>query len=278
MANFLQGIGDLFTGGGAQAGATAVQRDLAARQAAGQAAYGQAYNTGSAAINAGAEKATAAYAPLSALGTKYGAATDLLENALGVRGQPGSDAALAAFKGSVPYQSQIDLGNEAINRRRTAGGMLASGNADRDAQLFGQQTALQNYGDWRNSLQGFVNPELSATSGAAGGIANVATGAAKSLEELGLAQAAGTTGQSTALAAPNAQAITGYYGAPAQGAQNAIRLGLNLAALGTGQFGRSAGAANPYQPQDAPISGYFQPGQSFGAAPSGQPRGYTNFG
>ena len=113
MANFLQGIGDLFTGGGAQAGATAVQRDLAARQAAGQAAYGQAYNTGSAAINAGAEKATAAYAPLSALGTKYGAGSSSAIGCLG-RKRPGG----RGKRPSKPSSAQCLISPRSISATR----------------------------------------------------------------------------------------------------------------------------------------------------------------
>ena len=116
--------------------------------------------------------ANAAFQPLTALSDKYGGASTMALNALGVNGQPGMETARAAFTATPGYQFNLDQGLEAINRRRAAGGMLNSGNADRDAQTFGAGLASNEYNNWMNNLLGFTNPELAATGGAATGIAN----------------------------------------------------------------------------------------------------------
>jgi hypothetical protein len=130
-------------------------------------------------------QAVDAYKPLSDLGAKYGRATTLGMNALGVGGVDAANAARAAFTASPAYDFNMSQGLEAINRRRAAGGMLDSGNADRDAQTFGAGLASNEYNSWLNNLLGFTNPELAATSGAATGRA----GAFKNLSDLGVTEA-----------------------------------------------------------------------------------------
>jgi hypothetical protein len=187
------GLFDVFTGGPSKEAANA-QRLIAA-QAKNEnigtidrglntslANLTQGYNTGAGAINQGYSDASGSltnagtfYDPLASLGTKYGGATTTALNALGVNGQPGMDAARSAFSASPAYEWNRDQGLEAINRRRNAGGMLDSGNADRDAQTFGAGLASNEYNTWMNNLLGFTNPELAATAGAATGRANIGT-------------------------------------------------------------------------------------------------------
>lgn len=162
--------------------------------------YGSALGSGNAAINAGYTDAmdmfnaggnalqgqydTAradlvnardAFAPMSALGQKYGAATTMGLNALGVNGQDGMTAARSAFTAGPAYNFNMEQGLDAINRAQNARGMANSGNTDRDAQKFGAELASNEYDKWLGNLLGFTNPELAATSCAATGIAGANT-------------------------------------------------------------------------------------------------------
>jgi len=108
-----------------------------------------------------------AYTPLSNLGQKYGAGTNLYMDSLGVNGPGGNANATGAFQASPGYNWQRDQAIEATARnanRFGAGGNELAAVTDRASNL-----ANQEYGNWQNRLVGFVNPELTATSGAAGG-------------------------------------------------------------------------------------------------------------
>ena len=109
-----------------------------------------------------------AYGSLSDLAGKYGAGSQLYLDALGVNGADAAKAAQSSFTNNPGYDAAVTAGLDAINRRRAAGGMLNSGNADLDALTFGQNLQNQQYGSWLDRLGGFVSPELSATTGAAG--------------------------------------------------------------------------------------------------------------
>jgi hypothetical protein len=212
------------------------------------------------ALGTSRDAAIGAYAPLSALGTKYGGATSLALGALGVNGQAGTDAARSAFSAGPAYNFNLDQGLEAINRRRAAGGMLASGNADRDAQQYGAGLASNEYDKWLTNLLGFTNPELSATSGAASGIAganqnygNQAAGVYGNTAA-GLAglsgQQAGIAGQQAAAAGTRGAMLSDLasrYGQNVAGLQSAE--GNSLANLQTGAQGQRLGlATNLAQP------------------------------
>lgn len=279
------GIFDIFTGQPAKDAAAANQGvlqfvDQRGRDditgAAGDASnylnagYGQGrrdldfgYTTGVGNVNTGADAALGylggAAGSLGGLASKYGAASSLGLNALGVNGQQGADAARAAFMNSPAYQFNLQQGLDAINRRRAAGGMLDSGNADRDAQKFGAGLASNEYNNWLSSLLGFTNPELTA----AGGAANIARSQAQTEGTRGdmlaqLAQRYGQnvqqndvglgaglaglttdaarqrTGLDTALAGPYTQQNTNAAQAQLQGSQNLWGLGLNAAKLAAG--------------------------------------------
>ncbi len=123
-------------------------------------ALGTGYNTGTGAVNQAygdasgyLNQAGAAYDPLAALGGKYGGATTMGLNALGVNGAQGQQDARAAFQAGPAYNFNLEQGLESINRRRNMGGMLDSGNADRDAQTFGAGLASNEYDKWVSGLQ-----------------------------------------------------------------------------------------------------------------------------
>lgn len=114
-------------------------------------------------------KAGEAFVPLSALGTKYGGATTMLQNSLGLNGPQGNQAAVNAFQTSPGYQFQMEQGLQGLDRVNAVGGGNYQGKAQTDAIKYSQGLANQDYGDWRKNLSQFLSPELQATSGAATG-------------------------------------------------------------------------------------------------------------
>src|SRR6266853_431298 len=157
------GLFDAFTGGSAT--------DAADQNAALYQKYGTDANkyldTGLANQLPNLNSAIGAYTPLSNLGAKYGAVTDMYMNSLGLNGAGGNADAVGAFQASPGYNWQRDQAIEATARnanRFGAGGNELAAVTDRANNL-----ANQEYGNWQNRLAGFVNPELTATSGAAGG-------------------------------------------------------------------------------------------------------------
>lgn len=90
-------------------------------------------------------------------------------DALGVNGDAGNTRATDAFHASPGYDWTRSQGIDAVNRSANARGMLGSGNTDADLLKYATGLANQEYGGWLDRLGGYVSPELSATSGAAGG-------------------------------------------------------------------------------------------------------------
>src|SRR5258705_1778011 len=157
------GLFDSFTG--------APAKDAAAKNAALYNQYGTDANkyldTGLANQLPELNNAISAYTPLSNLGAKYGAGTNLYMDSLGVNGPGGNANATGAFQASPGYAWNRDQAIEATARnanRFGAGGNELAAVTDRANNL-----ANQEYGNWQNRLAGFVNPEQSAVSGAAGG-------------------------------------------------------------------------------------------------------------
>lgn len=213
------------------------------------------------------DQAGGAYDSLAALGSKYGGATALGMDALGVNGAAGNARASDAFKTSDAYNFNLDQGLEAINRRRNMGGMLDSGNADRDAQVFGAGLASNERDKWVNNLLGFTSPELSATSGAASGragaltnagnfigttganMANLESSRGKMLADLAQSYGTGAAGLDVGRGVANAGLdmtragmladLSSRYGTNVAGAN--INQGNTLAGLATGQGSALAG-------------------------------------
>ncbi|CEG08717.1 hypothetical protein BN961_02135 [Afipia felis] len=164
MASFL----DTLFGGGAEKDAANANRAL----------LSDYLNKGTSALDTGLANSTTALnsakGTLSDLQNKYGAGTDLYLNALGVNGADAAKTAQQSFTTNPGNDAAITAGLDAINRRRAAGGMLDSGNADLDALTFAQNNQNQQYGSWLDRLGGLVSPETQAASGVAGVDTNLA--------------------------------------------------------------------------------------------------------
>jgi hypothetical protein len=220
------GLFDIFTGDAASEAADKNRANLSSLLTKGTDLFGQGYGTATGALN----NALGAYQPLSDLAGQYGAGTTMYLNALGLNGQAGSDTARAAFQTSPGYQFNLGQGLEAINRRRAAGGMLNSGNADVDAQRFGAGLASSEWNPWLSNLSGLNSNALAATGAAAagqagiyGGQANLAQQNAGNLVGLNKYTTEGINNQNT----QQANAETAASG-------NIFNFGMNLAKLGAG--------------------------------------------
>jgi hypothetical protein len=231
MAGFL----DTLFGGGAEKEAADKNRALYnSYQDQGQGYLSGGYNAATGYLG----EALGAYSPLSALANQYGQGTTMYLNALGLNGQGGNDAANAAFQNNPGYQSGLQAGLDAINRRRASAGMLNSGNADQDAQTFGQNLQNQQYNNWLTNLSGLNNNALQATTGAATGQAGV-YGGLGSLATQNAQDEIGLLGNTTS-GLTNANNLQAQ--GEAAGAKNLLGLGTSLLGLGTGGGGTVGGS------------------------------------
>lgn len=216
------GIFDVFTGDPAKEAAAKNTALLQANQTAGTATLQGGQTSAIGAL----DQAGGYYAPLA---QKYGAATTLGLDALGVNGPEGNTRATDAFQAGPGYQYAVDQSLEGINRKANAAGGLVGGNTLAALSDRAGNMANQEYSTWVNNLNGYVSPELQATSGQAGAAAAKApvyTGTANSIANLGTSTANGVAGQNTQAA-----------NAEMQGSSNLWGLGLNLATLGAGGGG-----------------------------------------
>jgi hypothetical protein len=268
---------DTLFGGGAEK--EAADRDRAIQAQYGTDAMGYlkgGYDTGVTNLN----KAVGAYDPLSALATKYNRGGDLYLDSLGVNGPEGNQRAQAAFQTTPGYELTKSADLEALNRRRAATGMYASGNADQDTldyitkALYGTQ-----YAPWQAGLKGAgdtgVNTTGAVATGQAGGYGSLASLAG----QYGGAQA-GVAGNvaSGNVAASNLQAQ-----GEASGAKNLLGAGLSLASLAMGIPGGGSmlssvaggvpGASGPTSYGGAPLGA--NPGFNWGNTPIGS--AYSGF-
>lgn len=199
--------------------------------------------------------AAGAYDPLKSLATKYGGGTDLYLDSLGVNGAAGNNRAVDAYHAGPGYNYAVNQALEGVNRGAAAAGGAPGGLSGNTLAALSDRAgnlANQEYGNWQTRLAGLVAPELSATSGAASGVAgvdtnkaNVYTGTAGNIANLGTltAQDIANLGTSTAGALTNlgtntTNSITGQNtqaaNAEMAGSGNLWGLGLNLAKLGVG--------------------------------------------
>lgn len=163
------------------------------------------------------------YKPLA---DKYAGATDLGLDALGVNGAAGNTRATDAFHAGPGYQYAVDQSLDGINRHAAATGVAAGGNTLAALSDRAGNMANQEYGSWVDRLNGYVSPELAATSGMAGAEAAkspVYANTANSIANLGTNTTNGIAGQNTQQA--NAELA---------GSGNLLGLGMNLAKLGVG--------------------------------------------
>jgi hypothetical protein len=249
MASFLS---DMF-GGGAEAEAADKNRALYNQygtQGQGYLDTGLTQSTG--ALNSG----VGAYAPLSALASKYGAGTDMYMNSLGLNGPAGNTAATNAFQAGPGYQFQMDQGLDAINRQRAAAGMLGSGNAGIDAMKYGQGLANQAYGGWQTQLSGLNNNALAATTGAATGQAGQYDQLANLFQQNATNQIGLQGNVTSGLASANNTQAAGE----AAGAKNLLGLGMSiLGAVAGGPLGAALGGG---------LGGLFGSSPSYGGGNS----------
>lgn len=213
------GIFDIFTGDAAKEAAAKNTALLQQNQTTGTSTLQQGQTDALGSLDA----AKGIYTPLQA---KYGAATTLGLDALGVNGADGNARAVSAFHAGPGYNYAVDQSLEGVNRKAAATGALAGGNTLAALSDRAGSMADQEYNNWVSGLNGYVSPELSAASGAAGAEAAKApvyTGTASNIANLGTNTTNGITGQNTQAA-----------NAEMQGSSNLWGLGLNLAKLGVG--------------------------------------------
>lgn len=213
------GIFDIFTGDAAKDAAAKNTALLQQNQAAGT----DVLNTGQTNSLGALDAAAGAYQPLA---QKYGAATNLGLDALGVNGAAGNTRAVGAFHAGPGYQYSVDQSLDGINRHAAASGVAAGGNTLAALSDRAGSMADQEYQNWVSGLNGYVSPELSAAGGIAAADTNKAgvySNTANSIAGLGTTTANGIAGQNTQAA----NAVTA-------GAGNLWGLGLNLAKLGVG--------------------------------------------
>lgn len=219
MASFW---GTLFGGDAEKEAAEKNRQALATYQTQGLDALDKAYGASSGYLNDAGNL-------WSGLTDKFGKATTLGLDALGVNGADGNARATAAFQSGPGYQFTLDSGLDAINRRRAGAGMLDSGNADIDAIKFGTGLADQTYGSWLDRLGGYTAPELQATSGQASSLG--------ALSDLSQTDATNRIGLYGNVASGNIGANNMQAAGEAAGAKNALGGVLSLATLGTSLAG-----------------------------------------
>ncbi len=216
---FLDSITDVFTGRPAKEAAEKNRQLLQSNLTSGTNTLTQGQDNSLAALTT----AGGIYQPLAA---KYGGATTLGLDALGVNGAAGNTRATDAFHAGPGYQYAVDQSLDGINRKAAATGVLASGNTLAALSDRAGNMANQEYGSWVDRLNGYVSPEMTATAGMAGAEAAKApvyANTANSIANLGTTTATGVAGQNTQQA--NAELA---------GSGNLWGAGMNLAKLGIG--------------------------------------------
>ena len=198
-------------------------------------------------LNKGLTNSTGAVQPgidnFAALGTKYGAGTDLYLDSLGVNGAQGTENAQNAFTTGPGYQWAMDQSLDALNRTAGARGMLRSGNTMADTVARAQGLAGQEYNNWQGRLGGLMTPEMQAATGQ-GGLRQTLAG-------LHQDDAKQRVGLETNIAGGVANQNNMAAQAQMAGSGNMWNMGLNLAKLGMGSagyggFGSSGGSPAGY--------------------------------
>jgi len=130
-----------------------------------------AQSSANAAQAAAEERARADLAPWTSAG---GAAIPAVQDAAGLNGQPGYDAAMAGFHTSPGYQFALDQGLRAVDAGAAAKGFGRSGAVMKAEQTFGTGLADQAFGEYYNRL--FKLSELGENAAAKTGSNAITTG------------------------------------------------------------------------------------------------------
>lgn len=149
----------------------------------------------------------------------------------------GDGASMSRALESTPgYQFSLSQGLQALNRRRAAGGMLNSGNADADAISFGSGLASQTLAAERAALTPYLGLYSGGVQGGAGTLGQMAN------------TATGTYGTEAGLA-------TDYFGNRASVYDDTTKniVGLGVSALKAGDAAKSANQAMMMQGANAAI-------------------------
>ncbi len=208
------GLFDVFTGDPAKEAAAKNTALLQQNQTAGT----NALQTGQTGALDSLTTAGGYYKPLA---DKYGKATTLGLDALGVNGPDGNTRATDAFHAGPGFNYAVDTSLDGLPRNAAARGADVGGNTLAALSDRAGNMANQEYQNWVNSLNGYVSPEMAATSGMAGAEAAKApvyTGTANSIANLGTLTTNGINDQNTQSA--NAEMA---------GSKNLWNLGLNAA-------------------------------------------------
>jgi hypothetical protein len=123
------------------------------------------------------------YAGLSPFLQNYAQANQgstALANALGLNGPQGNASAVTAFQNNPGYQFGLSQGEAAIDAAAQKAGMGASGNTLNAADQFAQNYANQN---WQNYIQN-LNPFLNFATNSAGGVQQGFSGLGQGLGNL----------------------------------------------------------------------------------------------
>ena len=142
-----------------------------------------AQSSANAAQAAAEERARADLAPYNTAGQHALTAT---QDAAGLNGQPGYDAAMAGFHTSPGYQFSLDQGLRAVDAGAAANGLLRSGATLKAEQTFGTGLADQEFTNYYNRLYNLSN--LGENAAAKTGANAVTTGS-------GIAQTDASAGQ-----------------------------------------------------------------------------------
>ncbi len=121
--------------------------------------------------------------------TAGGAALTGVQDASGLNGQPGYDAAMAGFHTSPGYQFALDQGLRAVDAGAAASGMLRSGATLKAEQTFGTGLADKEFTDYYNRLFDLSKLGEGAASGSAAASQATGTGIAQTDLSLGSADA-----------------------------------------------------------------------------------------
>jgi hypothetical protein len=111
--------------------------------------------------------------------TAGGAAIPAVQDASGLNGQPGYDAAMAGFHTSPGYQFQLDQGLRAIDAGAASKGILNSGATLKAEQTFGTGLADKEFTDYYNRLFDLSKLGESAAAGSASATADASKGMAQ---------------------------------------------------------------------------------------------------